>query len=188
MKVIKWLDENIEEVLLVILFMLIAVIMLAQIIARYIFGDALSWSDELARYLFVWAGFLSVSYCVKKRISIKIDQFQNMASKEAIPWIKMIRHTIVFIFCLIMIPYSYKLVAFSIDLGATSSAMQIPMWWIQSAPLVGFILLAIRVAEAWLAEFRLSRRYMIETIKEELRAETLEELKRKEREEEEARR
>lgn len=69
-KALQWLDENLEEVLLVIALAAMAVIMGIQVIARYIFGASLSWSEELTRYIFIWAGFLSVSYCTKKCISI----------------------------------------------------------------------------------------------------------------------
>lgn len=64
-KALQWLDENLEEVLLVIALAAMAVIMGIQVIARYIFGASLSWSEELTRYIFIWAGFLSVSYCTK---------------------------------------------------------------------------------------------------------------------------
>ena len=152
MKLVKWFDEHMEEVLLTLLLVAIACIMLAQIIARYIFRSALSWSDELTRYMLVWAGFLSVSYCVKKRVSIKIEQLQNALPKRLIPVIRMIRHTIVFAYCVVMIPYAITYVKQAAASGATSAAMRIPMVWIQCAPLVGFILLAVRVAQAWLRE------------------------------------
>ena len=38
--------------------------------------------------------------------------------------------------------------------GATSAAMQIPMYYIQSAPLVGFLLLAVRCLQALIREVR----------------------------------
>lgn len=152
MKIVKWFDEHLEEVLLTLLLIAIACIMLAQIIARYIFRSALSWSDELTRFMLVWAGFLSVSYCVKKRVSIKIEQLQNAMPKKVIPAIRMIRHTIVFAYCVIMIPYAITYVKQAAASGATSAAMRLPMVWIQCAPLVGFVLLAIRVAQAFVRE------------------------------------
>ena len=184
MKVIKWLDEHLEEVLMVLLLIAISVLMMANVIARRVFQNSLTWSDELSRFLLVWCGFLSVSYCVKKRVSIKIDQFQNSLPERWIPWLKMLRHTIVFIFCLIMIPFSVTYLQQAIASQATSAAMRIPMSYIQSAPLVCFVLLAIRVAQAWIREFKTSWRFMLQTIKDEMKAELLEEMKRKEAEEE----
>lgn len=150
MKLVKWLDRYLEEVILTLLLMAISVLLLAQVISRYVFGSALSWSDELARYLLVWSGFLSISYCVRMRISIKIEQVQNAMPPAVIGCIKLARHTLVFAFCLLMLPYALTYVKQAMASGATSAAMRIPMYWIQSAPLVGFSLLAVRVAQAWI--------------------------------------
>lgn len=174
-KQLRWIDEHLEEILMTLLLIGISVIVIAQVFARYLFNNSLTWSDELTRYLLVWSAFLSVSYCVRKRISIKIDQFQNALSHPVIPWVKMVRHTIVFLFCLTMLPFAWAYVQQSIENGSTSSALKIPMYYIQSAPLVSFALLSVRVAQAWWHEFRLSWRYMLKTLrvqlKKELRAE-----------------
>ena len=154
MKALKWLDDNLEEVILVVLLMCMVVIMTIQIGARYIANYSLSWSEELTQYMFVWATFISVSYCVKKRISIKIEQFINILPERGKAGLRLFRHTIVFIFCIIMIPFALTYVQQAVDSGATSSALHLPMYFIQSAPLAGFILLAIRVAQAWIREFR----------------------------------
>ena len=160
-----------------LLLIAIAVIMLVQVIARYLFGNALTWSDELARYFLLWSGFLSVSYCVKRRISIKIEQVQSKFSAKALPWLKMLRHTIVFLFCVVMLPFCVTYVQQAVANGATSPAMRIPMYYMQSAPLVGFVLLAIRVAQAWLREWRTSREFMLQTLKAEIKKELLQEMK-----------
>ena len=153
MKVLRWLDENLEEVILIVLLICMVVIMGLQVVCRYVFNQSLSWSEELTQYLFVWSTFISVSYCVKKRISIKIEQFINFLPIRGKTWLRLFRHTLVFIFCIIMIPYSVTYVQQAVESGATSSALGIPMYFIQSAPLVGFILLTIRVAQAWWREF-----------------------------------
>ena len=83
-----------------------------------------------------------------------------------------------------MIPHAWTYVQQSVSSGASSPALQIPMVFIQCAPLVGFILLAIRVAQAWFREFKASRKIMAETIADALKAEPLEEMKAEERLEE----
>ena len=65
-KVLHWIDEYLEETLLVAALAAMAVIMGIQVFSRYVLGASLSWSEELTRYIFIWAGFLSVSYCTKK--------------------------------------------------------------------------------------------------------------------------
>ena len=152
MKFLKWLDDNLEETILILLLICMVVIMGMQIFARYALNTSLSWSEELTQYLFVWSVFLSISYCVKKRISIKIEQFLGILPAKGQTGLRLLRHTLVFIFCLIMLPYCVTYVRQAIDLQATSAALHIPMYFIQSAPLVGFLLLTVRVFQAWLRE------------------------------------
>ena len=59
-KTLHWLDENLEEFILVIFLIAMTLIMGIQVLCRYVLGMSLSWSEELTRYLFIWCGFLSV--------------------------------------------------------------------------------------------------------------------------------
>ena len=70
-KTLHWLDENLEEFLLVVMLAAMTLIMGIQIFSRYALGQSLSWSEEVTRFLFIWSGFLSVSYCSKKCLSIR---------------------------------------------------------------------------------------------------------------------
>ena len=122
-KALQWLDENLEEVLLVIALAAMAVIMGIQVFARYIFGASLSWSEELTRYIFIWAGFLSVSYCTKKCISIKIEQFVAMFPKRGKAIFKGVNHTFELILFLYLILFAWKYLLSAIANGQTSPAM-----------------------------------------------------------------
>ena len=46
---------------------------LAQVAFRYFLGDPLVWSDELARYLFVWTSFLGWIVAARRRSHLSID-------------------------------------------------------------------------------------------------------------------
>jgi TRAP-type C4-dicarboxylate transport system permease small subunit len=45
---------------------------IAQVVLRYFFGDPLTWSDELARYLFVWCAFVGWIIAARKRSHLGI--------------------------------------------------------------------------------------------------------------------
>ena len=154
LKLLKWLDNHLEEILLTLLLLGIACIMILQVFFRYVLNYSLSWSDELTRYFLVWSTFLSVSYCIRKRISIEIDQLLHMVPAKAIPWIRVARHLIILAFSIIMIPFAVTYVKLAIANGSTSAALQLPMYYIQSAPLIGFVLLAIRSLQMFIIECR----------------------------------
>ena len=134
-KILHWLDENLEEFILVIFLIAMTLIMGIQVFCRYVLGMSLSWSEELTRYLFIWCGFLSVSYCSKKCLSIKIEQFV----------------------AIYMIPFAYSYMMSSVHSGQLSPACGIPMYYVQAAPLVSFVLVTFRVLQRWIIEFRVAR-------------------------------
>lgn len=157
-KVFRWLDDSLEETLMVITLILMTVIMGIQVFFRYALGASLSWSEELTRYLFVWEGFLSVSYCTKKCISIKIEQFVAMFPRRGKAIFKLVNHTFELSFFFYLIPFAVKYLISAVESGQVSPACHIPMYYVQAAPLVSFVLVAIRIMQRWYAELQVIRR------------------------------
>lgn len=147
-KILHWLDENLEEFILVIFLIAMTLIMGIQVFCRYVLGMSLSWSEELTRYLFIWCGFLSVSYCSKKCLSIKIEQFVAIFPRRGKAIFKVVNHTFELIFFIYMIPFAYSYMMSSVHSGQLSPACGIPMYYVQAAPLVSFVLVAFRVLQA----------------------------------------
>ncbi|MCF2682297.1 TRAP transporter small permease [Faecalicatena contorta] len=156
-KAIHWLDENLEECILVLLLIGMTLIMGIQVLSRYALGMSLSWSEELTRYLFIWCGFISVSYCSKKCLSIKIEQFVALFPRRTRALFKVVNHTFELIFFLYMIPYACSYMMSAVTSGQVSPACSIPMYYIQAAPFVSFILVAVRILQRWIIEFRIAR-------------------------------
>lgn len=157
MRIIKWLDDNVEEFLLVILLLAMTLIMGVQVFFRYALGMSLSWSEELTRYLFIWSGFLSVSYCSKKCLSIKIEQFVAAFPRRGRAIFKVVNHTFELIFFAYMMPFAFAYLMSAVRSGQVSPACGIPMYYIQAAPLVSFVLVAFRILQRWIIEFRIAR-------------------------------
>lgn len=152
MKLIRWLDDNLEETLLIILLVLMSVVMGIQVVSRYLFNASLSWSEELTRYLFIWSAFLSISYCIKKWISIKIDQIMNLCPKNVYVILQLILNIVLFLFFAYLSIHAYQYLLDSIASAQRSPALGIPMYLVQSAPLTGFVLAMIRSFQQILLE------------------------------------
>ena len=157
MKIIKWMDDNLEETLLVVCLLAMTLIMGVQVFSRYALGMSLSWSEEITRYLFIWSGFLSVSYCSRKCLSIKIEQFVALFPRRGRAVFKVVNHTFELIFFLYMIPFAFAYLMSAVHSGQVSPACGIPMYYIQAAPLASFVLVAFRILQRWIIEFRIAR-------------------------------
>ena len=69
----NWLDENFEKVFLVSGLLAIIFLITFQTLYRYIIvhfvssAGAAVWTEELARYIFIWISYLALSVAIKKR-------------------------------------------------------------------------------------------------------------------------
>lgn len=156
-KALLWLNDSLEEFLMVVSLILMTVIMGIQVFSRYVLGASLSWSEELTRYIFVWAGFLSVSFCTKRCVSIKIEQFVSMFPKRGKALFKLVNHTIELAFFFYLMPFSIKYLMSAVESGQVSPACHIPMYYVQAAPLASFALVSVRIMQRWYIELQTFR-------------------------------
>ena len=147
---LRWLDENLEEFLMVVLLIAMTLIMGIQVFARYALGASLSWSEEITRYLFIWSGFISVSYCTKKCISIKIEQFVAIFPRRGQAMFKVVNHTLELALFFYLIPYAFLYLKSAVDSGQVSPACGIPMYLIQSFTVISFVLCCIRLIQKFI--------------------------------------
>ena len=154
-KILHYLDEYLEEFLMVIFLIAMTLIMGIQVFSRYILGMSLSWSEEITRYLFIWSAFLCVSLCTRKCISIKIDQFIQLFPRRGKSLWKVLNLTVEFVFFVYLIPYSFIYLKNTIESGQVSPACGIPMYYVQAAPFVCFIITAFRIAQRWFGEWKI---------------------------------
>ena len=150
MKVLRWLDEHLEEVILIVLLILLTSIMSIQVVMRKVFNNSLVWSEELVRYMFVWSTFISVSYCIRKDATIRIDQAVELLPKGStikkiiIIFVKLI----MFAFVLFAFYFSIEIVKGALESGQKSSAMRLPMWIVQISVPIGMGLSIIRMIQS----------------------------------------
>ncbi len=81
---LSYLNENIEKSFLVVGLLSIIFFITLQTAYRYfvteIFGAAgsMTWTEEAARYIFIWISYVALSVAIKKRSSIRVDILYDM--------------------------------------------------------------------------------------------------------------
>ena len=75
----RWLDENFENIFMVSGLLSIILFISWQVVYRYIItkfidrAGAAVWTEELARYIFIWISYLALCVTIRKRSSIRVD-------------------------------------------------------------------------------------------------------------------
>lgn len=65
--------KKITDNILAILLGLIVIIMFTQVLFRYVFNNSLSWTEEIAKFLFVWITFFGAALCFSEKMHLGVD-------------------------------------------------------------------------------------------------------------------
>lgn len=123
-----------------IVFMLGAMVVVtgAQIVCRTWF-TALSWSDEVTRYLLIWSTFLGATVVYRHNGHISVTLLQDAVSPKAAKALRVLVHVICFVLFTVLLYYS---TLYCIKLKKTATAMPIKMKYIYSCiPISMFIMM-----------------------------------------------
>lgn len=144
---LKWLDEDLEETILMVLLVAIAVVMMAQVVMRYCFRQSMPWPEEFCRFCFVYSGFISMGYCVRRGKMLKVDILVGFFPKALQKALEAVSETVTLLFFGYLTFYAYQATMNSMRGGMKSTAMEVPMWIIYAAVLIGSSLGLIRQAQ-----------------------------------------
>jgi TRAP-type C4-dicarboxylate transport system permease small subunit len=120
------------------------VVVLAQVVFRYILAHPLPWSEELARYLMVWVACLAASEAYVKGYHVGVNLIINALRPSLRKVMTLIIHLAV---CVLMAVVVYQGFILSYMQAAQQSpALELPMTWPYLAVPVGAVLIFIQAA------------------------------------------
>ena len=147
MKILKLLDDHLEEAVIFLVFAAMSLIIGLQVIMRYVFQSSLSWSEEVARYLFIWLIYVGISYGVKKSAHISVTALDMVLSPRAQHIMKIVSAVVFLLFALVVVYYGRDVCARIARLGQEAPATGLHMWVVYAAVPTGFTLTCIRLIQ-----------------------------------------
>lgn len=122
----------------------IFVVVVAAIVFRYGFGQAVSWTEEVPRYLLIWVSFLGAAACVLRREHVGFDVLFNALPKKMRRALGVFLTLLIFGFGWIVFRYG---IVFTQDFG--SDLMEtIPYtnyWYYVAMPISGFLIMLFSI-------------------------------------------
>jgi TRAP-type C4-dicarboxylate transport system permease small subunit len=125
---------------------ILMVMVLAEVVTRYIMRTPLSIADELGGFMLVGITFLGLAYTWKERSHVSVEIVTNMLTPGTRKKIKFVTLVIATIFCYPLIAGSYQLLQDSLLFGSRSGSwMRTPLVYPQSLLLIGSVLLLLQL-------------------------------------------
>lgn len=151
-KFIRFLDERLEEILMVVGFIVFTVLINLQVINRYVLSfveiaNMTTWTEEVARYIFVWISYIGASYAFKKREQIRVDALIRVLPSSISKALDIANPLIMLFISYFFISGGWNMLSMQMETGQSSPALQIPMWIAYASVPVGFALMCFRIIQ-----------------------------------------
>jgi TRAP-type C4-dicarboxylate transport system permease small subunit len=140
------------ELSLVVILVAIVGVTFIQVLFRYIFHLSLAWSEELARYLFLWLAALASAYAFKLKSHFALRFLVNRFGKNLQ---KAIGTFVAFVISTFLVIFVWKATEFTLSMAkqvapSTQMSMAVPY----SSAIVGGVLMLYYVIRNWWLDIR----------------------------------
>ena len=144
----KKIDRALGNFLVLLLFLMVLSV-LWQIFSRYLLNAPSSFTEELARYLFIWIGILGAAYASGQQTHLSIDILPPKLSPQNRIKLRIFINVLIILFSLmVLVVGGGNLVYVNDLLGQSSAALGVPLSWVYSIiPVSGFLIIYYKVHE-----------------------------------------
>jgi TRAP-type C4-dicarboxylate transport system permease small subunit len=139
-----------ETAALILIVSVMTVVVFLQVVFRYALGRPLVWSEELARYLFVWLSILGAALSVQKGGHFGLDLFRRMMPERGKQYLGILVHLLMGVVVLVIFFQGITLV--QMTRLQESPAMSISMAWAYASLPVGAGLMTVHLLTALLKD------------------------------------
>lgn len=139
--------DRLEEMLAVAILAYMLIILTHQIIMRFLFNSSNNWSEESARYLFVWFVYLTASLGIIKNAHIRIDAVLRLYPTKLTRMLVVIGYLAFIAYCLAIVYYGSLFCVNIYRSEQVSLGIGVPMYVVYLSLPVCHALMVLRILQ-----------------------------------------
>lgn len=148
MNVLKWLNDNIEKVIVVFFTAVLIISCSLGVISRYVFNMSLTWTEEVALFALLWLAYFGSAISVTRRRHLRIELLPMLLFKRKGQKIVCIITNIVFLgFSVFIAKETFSMMLLAKNTHQVFAATGIPRWTSIAAVPAAFLVMAIRIVQ-----------------------------------------
>lgn len=139
--------NGVEGAVVAVILATMVVILFAQVFARVFFSSSIVWSEEVARYLFIWLVFLGLGAVTLRGAHIVVDVLLLRLPVKGRKIATQTIYAVVFMINVVVIIATVRMIEVVLSLNQTSPAANIPMGLVYLAVPVGVTIASLRLIQ-----------------------------------------
>lgn len=151
---LRCLDEKVVKWFVIGTYSYFCLIILVEVIRRYVFGASSPWGEMTARYAFVYLTYVAAAEAIRHRRHIRIDIVPALLSPRAGRWLQRYVDALILVLAAVVIYYSLELIHIQWTVGIVMTAADVNMAFAQAALPLGWTLIVVRVIQSWFDPLR----------------------------------
>ena len=128
----------------------VAVVVLLQVLMRYLVAQPNPWSEEVSRFAFIWVSLLGASLAVEHRAHFGFDQVTKKLTPQTRRAVERFAGAVVLAFSLLLIATGIALM--DLTAGERSAALNLPVALVYAAAPVSGVLMVIHLLAGWIGD------------------------------------
>lgn len=125
----KWITAALRAVVaaaVIFFYSYMAVVVLLQVLGRYVFNYSIDWSTETATFAQIWMILLAAGIAMQRRLHVGVEVMIDLVPPRLRRFIILFTAVLCLWFLFVAIQGSFKLI--KVGFIQTSPALSIPMW------------------------------------------------------------
>jgi TRAP-type C4-dicarboxylate transport system permease small subunit len=142
------MDRNGERYLTLPLYTMVVITIFMEVFRRFVLSYSSIWSEEIARYAFIYITWIGAAAAVKERAHIRIDVILPLLSNRWKTVVFIFGDIITLILSFIALYWSMEPVLNSIHFGSVTHGLRISQAWFLAAVPLGFTMIVWRLLQS----------------------------------------
>ena len=147
-KILQLIDKNGERYLLLPLYALIVSSIFIEVIRRSVLSYSSVWTEEMARYAFIYIAYIGASAAIKERAHIRIDVILNLCPNRMRLILYIFGDILTLILAVVSIYMSMESVLVSLHFDSVTHGLRISQAWFLAAVPIGFSMMMVRILQS----------------------------------------
>lgn len=153
-RTLRELDRNAERWAMLVFYAFCCIVIVQEVVRRFVFNFSSAWGEEAARYAFIYLGWIGAAYAVRERAHIRFDIVIGRVGPRAKAGFMIFAELATITFAVIALYWSTHTIRQLLQFDGTTPVLRINKAWFEAAVPIGFALIVLRSTQGIVRDWR----------------------------------